>query len=47
MSNNTRVDMIIETLRVHKGEKLTARELFKAKKYQEAHIFVNSGFNVR
>ena len=29
MSNKTRVDMIIETLRDHKGEKLTARELAK------------------
>ena len=31
MSNKTRVDMIIETLRDHKGEKLTAREVDKAK----------------
>jgi len=29
MSSKTRVDMIIETLRDHKGEKLTARELAK------------------
>ncbi|CAM4263667.1 hypothetical protein ALAU109921_01455 [Alteromonas australica] len=35
MSSKTRVDMIIETLCDHKGEKLTARELAKSEKSME------------